>query len=96
VDHRQLYMEKVNAQIEQDKARIAEMRARAAEKNADVKSEYLREVEALENKLQALRENYGKLHDSDETAWESIKEATESAWESLTDSIAKATRRFRD
>lgn len=92
MEKRELYLEKINAQIEQYGAKLSGMRAKAAEVNADMKLEYLSQVEKLEGKRDGLKEKYEQLKESSESTWESLKEGTESAWNDLKESIAKITK----
>jgi hypothetical protein len=93
MDKKQLYLDKVKAQIEQHSANVALLRAKAAETDANIKLEYLEQVHTLEKKLDGLKDNYRQLRESDDNAWDKIKDATESAWSSFTDAIEKVTKR---
>lgn len=95
MEKRDLYLEKISAQIEQYSAKLAGMRGKANEVRADMKLEYLNQVEKLEVKRDGLKEKYQQLRKSSESSWEDIKEGTENAWNELKESVAKATEHFK-
>lgn len=95
MEKRDLYLEKINAQIQQYSAKLAGMRAKAAEVNADMKLEYLNQVEKLEGKREGLKKKYEQLSKASESSWEDMKEGTEKAWKELKESFAKATEHFK-
>jgi len=95
MEKRDLYIEKINAQIKQYSAKLAEMHGKANETQADMKLEYLNQVEKLEGKMDGLKEKYEQLRKSSESSWEDIKEGTENAWYELKESVAKATNHFK-
>jgi len=95
MEKRDLYLEKISGQIEQYNAKIAGIRGRATEVRADVKLEYLNQVEKLEGKRDDLKEKYEQLRKASENSWEDIKEGTENAWNELKDAVAKATEHFK-
>jgi len=92
MEKREVYLEKINAQLAQYGAKISGMKAKAAEVNADMKLEYLNQVEKLEGQRDGLREKYEQLKDSSESTWESLKEGTENAWNDLKEAIAKVAK----
>ncbi len=95
MEKRDLYLEKINAQVEQYGAKLAEMRGKAAEANADIKLEYLNQVEKLEDKRDGLKAKYEELKKSSENSWENMKDGTENAWNEFKEAVAKATERFK-
>ena len=50
MEKRDLYLQKINAQIDQYSAKIAGMRSKATEVNVDMKLEYINQVEKFEEK----------------------------------------------
>ena len=95
MDKRDVYLEKINAQVEQYSAKLAGMRGKAAEVTADMKLEYLNQVEKLEGKRDGLKEKYEQLKESSENTWEDMKEGTENAWNELKEAVAKAADNFK-
>lgn len=95
MEKRDLYLEKINAQVEQYSAKLAGMRGKAAEIQADMKLEYLNQVEKLEGKRDGLKEKYEQLKKSSESSFEDMKEGTENAWNELKEAVTKAVENFK-
>ncbi|MBK5242670.1 hypothetical protein [Clostridium sp.] len=95
MEKRDVYLEKINAQIDQYNAKLAVMRGKAKEVHADMKLEYLNQVEKLESKRDDLKEKYEQLRKSSESSWKDIKEGTENVWNDLKESFDKATKHFK-
>ena len=95
MEKRELYLEKINAQIEQYSAKLAGMHGKATEINVDMKLEYLKQVEMLEGKRDGLKKKYEQLSKASESSWKDMKEGTENAWNELKESVAKATNHFK-
>lgn len=95
MEKRDLYLEKINAQIEQYSAKLAGMRSKATEVQVNMKLEYLNQVEKLEGKRDGLKNKYEQLCEASESSWEDMKEGTENAWNELKKSVAKTTEHFK-
>lgn len=95
MEKRKLYIEKIEANLAQYDARLLEMRGKAAEVQADMKLEYLSQVENLEKKRDEFKEKHNQLKKAGEHAWEDVKAGTEKAWNELKDSVDKASNRFK-
>jgi chromosome segregation ATPase len=94
MDDRKEYMNKLRDKFEHSKKQIEQMRANADRAEANIKQDYLREVDALESKLHGFQNQYSQLESANETAWDSIKLGAESAWEGLTEAVENAAKRF--
>ena len=92
---RDLYLEKIGAQVEQYSAKLAVMRGKANEVHADLKLEYLNQVEKLEGKRDGFIEKYEQIRKASESSWEDMKEGTENAWDEFKESFSKATKHFK-
>lgn len=95
MEKRDEYLEKINAQIEQCNVKLMRMRGKATEVHADMKLEYLKQVDKIESKREDLNEKYEQLKKSNENSWEDIKEGTEKAFNELKESFTKATKHFK-
>ncbi len=95
MEKRDLYLEKMSAQVDQYGAKLAELRGKAAEANADMKLEYLNQVEKLEGKRDGLKEKYEELKKASGNSWEDMKEGTENAWNEFKEAVSKATEHFK-
>ena len=89
------YEKKLEAQLDEAKAEIAKLTAKAREVGADAQMEYNKQIEELEaasteaqSKLKAIRESGGE-------AWEDIKQGASDAWERLNGALKSAASRFK-
>ena len=94
MEKREVYLEKIKAQIDQYGAKLDGMRSKATEVNADMKLEYLNQVEKLEGKRDGLKKKYQQLSKAGESSWEDLKVGTENAWNEFKESVEKAAENF--
>ena len=95
MDKSSVYLEKIDANLMQYNAKLAGMKARVAEVHADMKLEYLSQVDALEKKRDDFLLRYEKLKETNGQAWLDVKAGTEKAWNEMECSIEKASSRFK-
>jgi len=95
MEKRDLYLQKINAQIDEYSAKLKVMRSKATAVHVDMKLEYLNQVEKLEEKRDGLKRKYKEISKASESSWEDIKEGTESAWNDLKESLDKAIKHFK-
>lgn len=95
MEKRNVYLEKVEANLAKYNAKLAVMKAGAAEAKADMKIEYQSQMGNLEKKRDAFMVKYGELKETSEHGWEDVKAGTEKALNELEDSIKKAFARFK-
>ena len=95
MDKSSVYLEKIEANLAQYNAKLALMKAKAAESHADMKLEYLAQVDSLEKKRDDFMVKYGHLKETHGQAWLDIKIGTERAWSEMEYSIEKAVSRLK-
>jgi hypothetical protein len=95
MEKRNEYIKKLEQNLNEYNAKIAEMKTKVAGVKADVKAEYLAQVEGLEKKRDVFVVKYGQLKDANEHAWDDVKAGTEKAWNDLEHSFGKAASRFK-
>ena len=91
---RDAYREKFEAQVEEQKARIDLLKARARKAVADGKIMAYEEIADAEQKIGHMRTKLKELSDAGEGAWEEMKGGVEKAWSDLSDSCKKAVAKF--
>jgi uncharacterized protein YfiM (DUF2279 family) len=96
MNEKELYRQKFQAQLDEWKADIAKLKARASGAEADTKIAMNKQVEALEHRLEDARAKLSELAGASEEAWDSVKQGAESAWDSLKSAVNDAVSRFRD
>lgn len=95
MEKRNVYIKKLEENLTVCDAKLAEMKAKVAEVQADMKAEYLSQVEILEKKRNEFAAKYEQLKEAGEHAWDDVKLGTEKAWDELEDSIKKAIAHFK-
>jgi chromosome segregation ATPase len=95
VNNKELYQQKVEAQLDEWKAEVDRLRAKAAGASADRQLEMNRQIEDLEGRIEDGQAKLAELADTSEDAWESIKDGFESAWDSLRAAFDDAASKFR-
>jgi len=90
------YREKIEAQIEEQRARIELLKAKAKRAAADAKIMVYEEIGDADAKLAALKEKLRELGNASGDAWQEMKGGVEQAWADLAESCQRAARRFND
>ncbi len=83
MSERELYQQKMKAQLDEWKAEAAKLRAKASGASADAQLGLSRQAKELEAKIESGKAKLAELAESSEEAWASVKEGVESAWESV-------------
>lgn len=95
MNEKELYQQKKNAQLDEWKAEVDKLKAKASGAAADAQLELNEQVKALEGKVAEGEANLRKIAEASDDAWESIKEGVESGWDSLKSSIGDAVSKFK-
>jgi len=95
MDTKDSYNAKIDAQLKEWSARIAELKAKAELAEASVKVEYIRQVEVLRIKREEIQVKLEELKKSGDEAWEILKAGVEQAAADLKNSINSAVSRFK-
>jgi septal ring factor EnvC (AmiA/AmiB activator) len=88
------YREKLEARLEQWRAEIDKLQAKAAEASADARKDYEDQVAELRKQQDEAREKLKELDEASDDAWEDIKDGVEKAWDKLGDAVKSARERF--
>jgi uncharacterized phage infection (PIP) family protein YhgE len=90
MDERQAYVEKMDAQLKQWKAKADKLRAQAQESTADVKLQYARQLAELETKIDAAIDVLNKLRNDQTAPWAELKAGFEQAFNTVKDAADRA------
>ena len=90
------YREKMEAQLEEQRARLELLKARAKVAIADGKIMACEELADADQKLDALKARLKQLADAGGDAWQEMKGGVEKAWADLSASCKNAARKFKD
>jgi hypothetical protein len=80
---KELYRQKMQAQLDEWKADNARLKAKASGAKADVQLAMNRQAASIERKLEYAQAKLSELAEASEEVWESVKNGVESAWDSL-------------
>lgn len=92
---KELYQQKKQAQLDEWKAEVDKLKAKASGASADAQLELNKEIEALEGKIEEGKTKLGEVADASGDAWKSIKDGVESAWESMKSAFSDAAAKFK-
>lgn len=95
MSEKELYRQKVQAKLDEWKADLDKLRARASAAGADAKLELNEQIQRLEAKIKEGEKKLAELADTSEDAWDSVKHGFESAWEALKASFKEAADKFK-
>ena len=92
---KEAYKQKMEAELELAQAKLAEFKAQAKSSAADVRIKYAKQVDELEQKVDATKGKLKELGEASDDAWEQIKVGVESAWGALSAAIQNAAAKFK-
>ncbi|MCR4291511.1 MAG: hypothetical protein NUV76_01390 [Candidatus Kuenenia sp.] len=92
---KEAYEKKFQAQLDEWKAEINKLKAKADKADADAQIEYYKQIEDLRSKQEVAGEKLKEFKDETEDAWEDLKAGVESAWDSLGKAVKSAISQFK-
>jgi predicted nucleic acid-binding Zn-ribbon protein len=93
---KEYYQQKLQAQMDEWKAELERLRAKAAGARAEVKHDLSHQIEGLEKQLEHGKAKFAELLAARDDAWETLKEGVESSWGSLKTAFKDAAQKFKD
>jgi gas vesicle protein len=96
MSNKEAYKQKIEAELELAKAKLAEFKAQAKGSAADARMKKDKHVDALEQKIDATKAKLKELGEASDDAWEQLKDGVESAWSALSSAIRNAAAKFKD
>ena len=91
---RDVYVEKLKAQLDEWNSEIDKLAAKAAQAGATAKIEYKNQMDDLRAKRDDVRDKLLTVQQAGDGAWEDLKEGLENSWEILKMSFNKAKTEF--
>ncbi len=95
MNEKALYQQKMQARLDEWKAEIAKLKAKASGASADVQLDVNKQIKVLERNLEEGKAKLSEIAEASEGAWESIKDGVESAWDSLKSAATDAASKFK-
>ncbi|MDZ7721539.1 MAG: coiled coil domain-containing protein [candidate division KSB1 bacterium] len=78
MSEKELYQQKKQAQLDEWKAKVEKLKAKASGAGADAHLELNKQIEALKGKIESGKNKLAEIADASEDSWESIKDGVES------------------
>jgi uncharacterized coiled-coil DUF342 family protein len=96
MNEKELYKQKFQAQLDEWKADIAKLKAKAVGAKADAQIEMNKHVKELDRKIQEANTKLSELASASEDAWDTAKKGVESSWGSLKAAFRDAASKFKN
>jgi chromosome segregation ATPase len=93
---KELYERKIQAQLDEWRADLDKLKARAAQASADSQLEMNRRIENAESRIAEGKAKLEEVRHASDEAWGSLREGVESAWESIATGFRDAASKLRD
>lgn len=93
--NKELYQQKVQAQLDEWRADFDKLSARASGASADRQLDMKRHLKALEKKIQEGRDKLSEISKFGEESWESASDSVRSAWESVKSEANEAITKLK-
>lgn len=96
MNEKELYRQKHQAQLDEWKADVAKLRARAAGAKADAQIEMNKQIKELEHRMHEAGAKLSELAAAGEEKWDSARKNVESTWAGLKAGVSAAAAKFKD
>jgi uncharacterized coiled-coil DUF342 family protein len=93
---KELYQQKLQAQLDEWGSEIDKLKAKASGASADAQLEMNKQVETLESKIEEGNKKLSEFADASDDKWESMKDSMDSTWKSLKSAFKDAVSKFKD
>jgi len=94
MERKELYQEKMEAQLQEWQAKFDELKAKARQASADAHLQYEKQIDALQPKLEAAKQKLRELQLASDNAWGDVKVGMEGAWNELKTTWGNVLSRF--
>ena len=92
---KELYKQKMQAQLDEWEAEIDRFKAKASGASANAQLDLNKDINALKGKIEQGKTKLAEIAEASDDAWESIKEGVDSAWDSLKSAVSDAKLKFK-
>ncbi len=95
INDKELYQQKKQAQLDEWKAEIDKLKAKADMASADTQIKINAQIKTLEHKLDEGNAKLSELTKATGEAYDSVKTGVESAWDTLASAFSDASTKFK-
>ena len=96
MNEKELYRQKYQAQLDEWKAEVAKLRARAAGAKADAQIEMNKHVRELDQRMHEAGAKLAELAAASEEGWDSVRKNAEKTWDALKAGVGAAAAKFKE
>ena len=96
MNDQELYRQKYQAQLDEWKADLDKLRARAAGATADAQIEMNKHVRELDKRMHEAGAKLAELAAASEEGWESVRKNVEKSWDALKAGVGAAAAKFKE
>lgn len=96
MDNKQLYQKKMKAKLDEWKADVDKLKAKASGASADAQLDLNKLIKELESKVDEGKAKFSEISQAGEESWETIKEGAESTLASLKSAVSDTVSKFKD
>lgn len=92
---KELYEQKMQARLDESKAQVDKLKAKASGASADAQLDINRQIRVLERNIEEGKAKLSEIAAAGEDAWESIRDGVESAWDALKSGVTDAAAKLK-
>lgn len=92
---KEAYQKKLQAELDEWKAEIEQLKAKADKAEAESQLEYYKKIEELRTMQDEARTKLTELEQAGDEAWGDLKAGLDNAWDSLRSAMRSAKERFK-
>ncbi len=92
---REAYQEKMEAQLREWAVKLEVLKAKTGTAGADLRIEYIRQVEMAQDRLDVARRKLDELKGGSDEAWEDFRMGMDKAWRELKGAVESAFRKLK-
>ena len=96
MSEKELYRQKYQAQLDEWKAEVAKLKARAAGAKADAQIEMNKHVKELDHRMHDASAKLAELAAASEEGWDSVRKNVEKTWDALKAGVGAAAAKFKE
>ena len=96
MNEKELYRQKHQAQLDEWKAEVAKLKARAAGAKADAQIEMNKHLKELDIRMRDAGAKLADLAAASEAGWDSVRKNVERTWDALKAGVDAAAAKFKE
>lgn len=96
MNEKELYRRKYQAQLDEWKADVAKLKARAAGAKADVQIELNRHLKELDQRMHEAGVRLSELAEASEEKWDAVRKNAETTWDALKAGVSAAAAKLKE